>query len=356
MKKLWILVGALGILASCKDKDPVITPDPTSEGKQVQLDGNAPGQTGASAGYSVYLDFSADNTDRVLRQSWDLGFYCDDEYRVIINNTTGAMAYVTDKTDINAVSSDDTVGVPLYFSLSTLTPDLFQYFDDVEGKISGTVIPEVKSNPDDNKVVIINRGTAGSIDPRDFYKVKVVREENGYRLYYAPLNSTDIKSAIISKDNNYNFVLFGFDDGNIIQQPHKEEWDIKWTISVYKTPLNETEFVPYIYSDIVEINYLMRTQVAIKEYPTAEEAQAAFEAYSAEDIADEDFVNDRWAIGYSWRRTAAPGSTLPEGTIKTRFYIVKDQHGNIYKVKFLSFSTADGGERGRPEIKYVLVK
>jgi hypothetical protein len=36
--------------------------------------------------------------------------------------------------------------------------------------------------------------------------------------------------------------------------------------------------------------------------------------------------------------------------------MVKDATGNVYKLKFLNFTSADGGERGYPNIEYKLVK
>lgn len=355
MKKIWLLAATISLLASCKDKDPVLVPDPTSEGKQMQLEGNTATHSGTAAGNSVFVDFSKDKVATLERQSWDLGFYCGPEFRVIINNTTAAMALVTDKYSLAEVSAADTVGVPLYFSLSAVSPELFQYFDDVEGKISGTVIPEIHSDDAANKVIILNRGNAGGIDNRDFYKLKINRSGSDYQIQYAPIDAVEFETVTVSKDNNWNFQLLSLDNGLIVEHPQKDEWDIQWTLSVYKTQFGTDEYVPYAFSDMVETNFRHGTTVAAKNYASEEEARIAFDEYSAADALLEDFENNRWGIGATWRRTAAPGSSLPEGVIKTSFYVIKDHEGNVYKLKFLSFSSADGGERGRPELKYVLV-
>lgn len=357
MKKIWAAAALLALLSSCKDDDPIIIPDPASEGKQVQIDGNVGEQTGAAAGNSVFIDFSADQVTPLLRQSWDLGFYCDDAFRVIINNTTAAMAYVTAKTDINTVGPEDTAGVTMKLSLSELSPELFAFFDDVDGKLSGTVIPQVSATDDDNKVVVINRGTAGSVPARDFYKVRILRNgASGYTLQYARLDESSFRTLDIPKNADYHFQLISFDEGVTVAHPQKNDWDIQWSLSIYKTPFSATEYVPYAFSDMVAINYLNGTQAVEKEYETAEECNAAFESYSAADLSAETLLNDKWVVGSGWRRTAAPGATEPAGTIKTKFYVVKDHEGNAYKVKFLSFSSEDGGERGKPELKYVLLQ
>ncbi|WP_255157753.1 HmuY family protein [Siphonobacter sp. BAB-5385] len=39
-----------------------------------------------------------------------------------------------------------------------------------------------------------------------------------------------------------------------------------------------------------------------------------------------------------------------------RFYVIKDAAGNVYKLKFINYTSTDGGERGYPNIEYKLVK
>lgn len=356
MKKIIVGLALLSVIASCTDKDPIIVPDNTSKGKQVALDGNVGSQTGDAAGNSIFVDFSTDAVTPVLRQSWDLGFYCDAEFRVMLNNTTAAMAYVTDQTDMAAVGAADTAGIVMALNLTDLSPALFERLDDIEGDISKTAIPAIHTNDADNKVVIINRGTAGAVAARDFYKVRILRNgADAYTLQYASLDATTFKTITINKDPRYSFQYVSFDDGAITAHPAKNDWDIQWSLAVYKAAFSATEMVPYAFSDLVLINHWNGTQAVEKTYTTKEEAAAAYEAYGKDDLSKETFSSNRWTIGKNWRLTAAPGATAPVGTIKTKFYIVKDHEGNAYKLKFLSFLSEDGGVRGRPEIKYVLI-
>lgn len=357
MRKLWAGLLFIALCTSCTEDDPIFIIDPASQGNQLQIDGNVGDQTGSSAGNSVFIDFSTDQVSHLLRQSWDLGFYCGEDFRVIINNTTSAMAYVTDKTDINAVGNDDTLDVSLRYSLSTLSPAMFDFFDDVDGNITQTVIPEISLVDAENKVVIINRGTSGAVAPREFIKVRILRNATGgYTLQYAHLSATTFKTVDVAKHESYNFQLLTVDDGSIVPHPKKTEWDIQWTLSMYKTLFSASEYVPYAFSDMVAINHLNGTQALEKKYETIEDCNAAFESYSLADLTTETLLNDKWVIGAGWRRTVGPGDTEPAGTIKTKFYIVRDHEGNAYKVKFLSFSSEDGGERGKPELKYELLK
>jgi len=173
-------------------------------------------------------------------------------------------------------------------------------------------------------------------------------------LQYAPIDATTFNTVDIAKDEEYNFKYWSFEQGEVAGEPRKADWDIMWTMAIYKTPLGN-DFVAYVFSDLVAINYLNGTMAVEKEYATAAEATTAFNNYTKAMAEAEIFVSERWKIGSRWRKTAAPSVTDP-GVIKTRFYIVKDSQGNYYRLKFLSFTSEDGGERGRPELRYELLQ
>ncbi|RYX87115.1 hypothetical protein EON73_02050, partial [bacterium] len=68
-------------------------------------------------------------------------------------------------------------------------------------------------------------------------------------------------------------------------------------------------------------------------------------------IAAVAFKTERDVIGSKWR-----GTTGTVGVRADRYYVVKDGAGNVYKLKFVSFISNDGGTRGKPVIEYKLVK
>src|SRR5262245_52625522 len=177
MKILSIVLIASFVLSfsACKkDTDPVIVVPP-STGSQVQLNGIAGTEAGSSAANSVFLDLSSNTMTPVLRASWDLGFYCGPEFRVILNNTSSAGAKVLSKTDLNTAGEADTIGLTLAVNLSNPQPSDLAYFDDISGSVTGTVIPEISATDASNNVVIINRGTGGSIAARPWMKIRVLR-------------------------------------------------------------------------------------------------------------------------------------------------------------------------------------
>lgn len=351
MKRTFIALSITAVLASCGDKDIDIPLPPPSSGNTMQLNG---GSGGSAAENSVYVDFSADKQDSVKRNSWDLGFYTGNEFKVKINNTTGAYASATNKTDINIVGSTDTVGIKLEFNQNNPSSDDLTKMDDFNGSISGILI-DAKTNESENKVFILNRGTRGGVEARDYMKIRVLRNGNAYILQYAALTATSFKTVQVSKSGDGDFVYISLDNGNTLSSfPAKKDWDIVWTYSAYKT--NFGVDVMYPFSDLVALNVLNNVQAFQALYATDEVAVDAYTKFNKDSVSEYSFNNNRWVIGSNWRFTGGPPPSPAPFTRKDRFYVIKDPSGNVYKLKFLSFTTEDGGTRGKPEIKYELIK
>lgn len=349
-KKILIALTITGIFTACKkDTDPIIVV-PTSAGAQIQFSGIAAAEAGSAAGNSVYLDLSADKQTPVLRSGWDLGFYCGDDFRVILNNTTSAGAKVLTKNDLAAVTAADTIGLTLTTSQTNPLPEQLAYFDNVAGDLTKTVIPAVSATDADNKVIILNRGTGGGIAARPWVKLRVLRNAaGGYTLQYAGIQETTFKTLLIPKDANWHFKFISFENGIVDAQPEKEKWDIVWSYSLFETNFGAGQ-VPYNFSDLISVNYLSGVTVSTKIYADANTASAAFTAFNRDSVIRANFVADRWSIGSSWR------STQPAtGARQDRFYIIKDPRGNYYKLKCLDMGVNDGGTRGKPQFRYSLI-
>ncbi len=107
-----------------KDVDPIIIVPPSS-GAEVEFQGLVGNEAGSVAGNSVYLDLSANKMTVIRRDSWDLGFYSGSEFRVKLNNTSGAGVKVLNQIDLKAVGASDTIGLTLAVSqFNPLTSDL----------------------------------------------------------------------------------------------------------------------------------------------------------------------------------------------------------------------------------------
>lgn len=347
VRNMAVVAFALCPFASCKkDADPLIIVPPSS-GSSMQLEG---GNGGASAENTVFVDLSTDKQSSVKRNSWDLGFYCGAEFRVILNYSKAAFARATNKTDINAVSAADTVGMQLLFNHGN--PQLLSsgLIDDLSGDINKTAIPAISAADADNKVMIINRwNDEMNVRDSNFFKVRILRNNTGYTIQYAMLKETAFKTLQVAKDVERDFVGISFITDKIMDVfPAKKDWDIQWGYGTSKT--NFGADVIYPFSDLVTINQLNGVQASSVVYSNEASASDAFSKFNKDSVAKYTLSNNRWVIGSSWRAT-----TGTIGVIKDRFYIIKDAGGNIYKLKFISFTSQDGGTRGRPQIQYSLI-
>jgi len=337
---------AVAVLASCsKDQDPIIVVPP-SNGSQLTLNG---GNGGASAENAVYVDFSADKQDSTKRTSWQLGFYSGSDFKVILSSLSGASAIQVNKTDISTVTESDV-------DLNTLRlgqgQGTFSIIDDPreDNILSKTAIAAISATDADNKVYVVNPvgGSTGAILSTDsIYKIRVLRKSNGYTLQYAKLKETAFKTVDILKNPDYNFQFVSLFTGAVVTaEPAKASWDLVWSWSVYFTAT-----IPYSFSDMVFINNLGGVTAFERVYASADIAAAAYASFTRDSVARYTASSSRAVIGSNWRATT--GAT---GVKKDRFYVLKDPAGNTYKLKFLSFTTQDGGTRGKPQIAYELIK
>lgn len=308
-----------------------------STGSQLKLEG---GEGGAAAVNSVFVDFSSNSQKPVARTSWDFGFYGGDAFRVIINNTTGASVWPVNKTDLAQVTDKDVVVDSLAVGGAVGS---FKLYDNVQGDLTKTAIAEISATDADNKVYVVSRvgGTGQPPVAANLVKIRVLRKGTGYTLQYAGINETTFKTLDVAKDPAYNFKYVSFDKGAVDVEPPKANWDLQWGYSLFYTAT-----FPYSFSDLVFINHLGGVQAA--EVLTS---TVSYDNYAESNIATTTFKGERTVIGSNWRAT-----TGTVGVKTDRFYVIKDAAGNVYKLKFLNFHSADGGVRGYPNIEYKLVK
>jgi hypothetical protein len=338
---------AVTFTACKKNTDEPIVVVPPSDGSTLTLNGLIGAELGSAAGNSVYVDFSADKQTAIERDSWDLGFYSGADFKVILNSTNGASAVATDKTDINAVTATG-------FDSNVLKVGQgignFTVIDDGREPniLNKTAIAAISATDAENKVYIINRkgGAATVLTNDELYKIKVIRKGSGYTLQYAKLTETTFKTLDIAKNADANFQFASLVKGTAVTaEPAKASWDIVWGYSMYWTST-----FPYAFSDLVFINNL--ASVTAASVATSAKSYAAF---SESDLASVAFSTARDVIGANWR--TSPDRNGVGGAVNDKvFYVVKGGSGNVYKLKFVSYISTDGGTRGKPVIEYKLVK
>jgi hypothetical protein len=344
MGRLFLSLAFAAAFSACSDDDDTVPVIPPSEGSQLKLDGGG----GTGAPNSVYVDFSTDKQTAVPRTSWTLGFYSGSDYRVILNYTASTSAVALNKTDISQVGLDDSTGISLALGQGQGTMAMV---DNVYGDLSKTAIAAVSATDADNKVYLLKPETSTASDPATWYKIKVSRNGNGYRLQFARLGATTIQTADISKATDYNFTFYSLESAKTVSvEPKKTEWDMQWSYGVYFAG-GGAAIIPYLYSDFVYTNREAGVQAA--EATTADGFN--YDSFALSDVTNSKLVysSQKDAIGSKWRVT----SGTPLGIRTDRFYVVKDPAGNYYKLKFISAGIGqDGGQRGYPEIAYKLLK
>lgn len=352
-----LLAGVSATVFSCSKDDSSTTPviPPSAGDTAYVLNGIISTESGANAGNSVFMDFSTATQTAVARTSWDLGFYCGSDFRVVINNTTGATAKATTKTDLSAITASDTTGFSTTLVLGQ-GKGTFDIIDNVNGNLDSTVIKQVSATDASNLVYIV-RPTNGSVAAeKDWYKIRVIRSGSDYQLQYAKLSATTYSTVTITKDATYNFKYFSFDNNAAASvEPLKAAWDMEWGVTTYQASAT----IPYTYADFIYINDRAGVSAAELVYTAsgsstaAEVRNTAYDNYtdSAGSISTTTFLSTQNVIGANWRAT-----TGTIGVKTDRFYVIKDAAGNVYKVKFISFTEQDGGTRGKPKFEFKLVK
>jgi hypothetical protein len=291
---------------------------------------------------SVYFDLSGNNQTGVDRKSWNLGFYSGSDFRVILNPAYQSTAKATAKTDINAVTLADSAGIILNHDPSDTSS--IHIADDWTGDLAKTVITPISET--ENKVYVYSFEGNKSADK--WFKIKISRNGEGYKVQYARLGETTIKTLDVAKNADFNFVFASLETDKVVSvEPRTKSWDISWSYSTYNSGLN----TPYWVQDYVGLNIFGGAEAAQIMTSTV-----SYVDFKEANIAGVTFMKTADVIGTKWRSAAAPGSTTPAGVRTDRFYVIKDAAGNIYKLKFISYTNTDGGERGKPKLEYELVK
>ena len=360
MKTLKLILIPLSIILfiqSCNKDNNVIKTTPPSEGSTIDatVGGNdEPNQ--------VFINLSSDNQVSVARNTWDLAFSCTDGYNVILNVADEMLAYKLDKTELNQVTSSDTVGLGAKLSLGAIfsaaiqqnLPDWLSgatsWTDDPTGDFSKTAIASVSEVAVDNAVYIINRGNNPDGTPRGWEKIKISQSTNGYVLQHGTIDASTPESLNVTKDPLYNFIFIDLDNGPVSVEPKKADWDIAFTTYTDLTDFGIPYKIPYFFKDYVIQN---RYKVSIAEVMEVSDLVTEFNNFALPDLSGVTFSNDVNSIGSSWR-TIIPqvGSAQVNND---RFYVIKDTDGNYYKLVFTKMVNSTG-DRGYPEIKYALIK
>lgn len=356
------------LLTSCNSDDTktTTTPDPstntTTEQAVIAAEVGGPNQPN-----QVYIDLSSNTQTAVNREKWDLGFYCGDGYRVILNNSVKMAVKKLNTTDIDLPQEiDPMVGVSTeILATQGYVDSPFGILDNNEPG-QGTAIAEISDNASENSVYLVNMGhhvgtdtpDLGDTNPsgahRGWKKIRITKNSTGeYVVQYANLQDTTHNTVTVSKNADYNFVFLNLTSGQTVSvQPEKNKWDLCYTALTNYTGNSMQTAVLYFFTDLV-LNNIHGNVRVYEVTATSQTRDQVYADYNLATVEQDKFTQANLAhqmvIGSKWR------STLNRTVNDAKFYVVKDSDGNIFKVKFLALMN-DAGERGNPVFEYELLK
>jgi hypothetical protein len=292
----------------------------------------------------AFVDLSKLQSNSLDKSIWDLGFYNGSGHHVTLNSTAQVMARPLDKTDLAAVTAEDTVGFASEMQIGfTATPPSAAWVDEPNGDLSKTAIAPVASNGEENKVYIIKR----TGENEAWKKVKITQDGDGYTIAYANIDDADFETAEISKSDSHNFVHFDLDNGVVDYAPEKENWDLMYGTYTEKFPFMGAS-IPYNFNDYIIINRHNTSSAMVML-----EGNTTYEDFNLQQAENLEFSSEINSIGSSWRQGGGPGSA--PAVFDDRFFVIQDSQGNYYKIRFISL-TDENNERGLTTFEFEILK
>ena len=313
----------------------------------------SPSVGGPNEPNQVYVNLSSNKETFVVRDTWDLGFYGGDEFRVVINGSLYMAAAPLTTTDINSVNTASVSSLQPQVAVGTFNPANKAYVDAPNGNILETAISEISEDDSQNPVYLVNLGAeVGTVQPnigavaiagksRGWKKIRVLRDRKGYLLQYADLDATSYEEVSIAKDADFNFTFFSFNKETIVNvEPQKLQWDLCFT--VFTNVLEGSG--SYGFSDFITHN----RKGGVTTYRLID-SSITYENFTLTNVDDTLLEESQTVIGSSWR-SVFNGIVTPN-----IYYILKGTNNNYYKIQFLDLIN-DNGERGAPRFEFKLLQ
>jgi hypothetical protein len=263
---------------------------------------------------------------------WDLGFESNGSgHHIILNSSRFMHAGNTGSTDFLGITSNRS---------DTLI------FDDSSGDLNKTAIGKWADFTDPanpvfpKKVYIIDLGSDNNGTSLGFKKVVFQKFVNStYSIRFSNIDGSDEHTFDIATDSKRSFTLFSFRNGGTVTpvQPANTDWDLCFT--QYSTILFD--------NNNVATPYLVRGVYLNPEGTSAvSDTINSYFGTTINDVNKYTFSNAQDAIGYLWKDYKNDSYKINPKI----FYLIKDQNGVYYKLKFTGFYSTSGA-RGYPSFQ-----
>jgi len=308
------LILIMTIICSCQKEESPIT---RSTNSAVET-GYAP----LTQDYRYQLYYKLETNTVVgknLKTDWDLAF------------TTSATNYRIKSNVANGMSVANLGDVTFSSITDTSNFGQFEKFDAVTGNIDSTAIGDWRAAP---SVYIVNRGFSFTGQHRGYYKLKIHSyTDYSYTIEVAEISDVSGALITINKLDDYNFSFFSFDTNEqLMIEPPKNEWDL--TFSQYTHIFFEPDPLPYLVTGAL-LNEFETTAIQFNDLP--------FEDIELMDVMNLELSENNNTLGYDWKTFEDGNYTIHVD----KTYIIKDQNGFFYKLRFIDFYDLNG-QRGTP--------
>jgi len=321
----------LFILTSCFKEDTMVLPHKPGNALTAQIDMTE------NYKYQIYFNLSTDSAIySQVKTIWDLGFDCaDSTWQIILNSAKFMKLARTGKTNLS--DHFDTTGTKWLFDPSSGNPD-----SNSVGKWL-----DIAADPDTytNAVYVIDRGMDENGNKLGAKKVQFYKWDNQhYYIRYSDLDGSNLDSCIITKDPTKNYTGFSFSkNGYQIEiEPERNAWDLLF--SQYSTTLyTDQGGIPTPY---LVLGVILNPNAVMAALLTGVD----FNKVDFEYVKNLPLSTRKDMIGYEWKKYSFTSGTYEVQT--QNIYIIKDTHGYLYKLRFISFYN-NNGDKGYPRFEFV---
>lgn len=199
----------------------------------------------------------------------------------------------------------------------------------------------LSANSERNNVYLVDLGSNLQGLPIGYKKVRILPSAlNEYKFETANLDGSEYKVHSCTKDPDYNFNFFSFNNGGtwLKVEPPRATFDI-----VFRQYTDKSYYLNMIDFEWYSVNGSLMNHSGNME-ATIDSSGKSFEAVLLQDVGNYAFNSKLNAISYAWKAFNFSTQTY---SVKDWIFIIKDRKGEYYKLQFLSFVNA-GGEKGYP--------
>jgi hypothetical protein len=208
---------------------------------------------------------------------------------------------------------------------------------------------------DDNKtsrIYLVDRGEGFQSPEQRYYKLQITQADSqAYQLRFAPADAKQSQTYTVQRNTAYSRVYFSFKAGGQMVEvaPPAGQWDLvftRYTTIFFDEPL-DSDFRYYSVTGGLHNRWAQGKAYAPD---SAFRSQLPFDTLSAQTLPDTiPWHSDATIPGYQWKTYLFEENGFVVDT--SRYYLLRDQEGFIYKLRFLDFYD-DSGTKGSPAFEY----